>query len=78
MVAGGANGIVLAVAAYVVGGGANGIENVAMRSLIQLRVPDGLRGRAYAAYAAVASSADLTSTALGGVLVGVLGARGTR
>jgi MFS family permease len=74
---GAAPGIVVAVAAYVVGGGANGVENVTMRSLIQHRVPDGLRGRAYAAYAAVASSADLASTGLGGVLVGLLGARGT-
>jgi MFS family permease len=74
---GAAPGIVVAVAAYLVGGGANGVENVTMRSLIQHRVPDGLRGRAYAAYAAVASSADLASTGLGGVLVGLLGARGT-
>jgi len=65
------------VAAYLVGGGANGVENVAMRSLIQHRVPAGLLGRAYAAYAAVASSADLVSIGLGGVLVGLLGARGT-
>ena len=75
--AGAAPAIWLAVAAYLVGGGANGVENVAMRSLIQHRVPAGLLGRAYAAYAAVASSADLVSIGLGGVLVGLLGARGT-
>jgi MFS family permease len=69
--------IVLAVAAYVVGGGANGIENVVMRSLIQHRVPDGLRGRAYATYAAVASTADITSSGVGGVMVTLAGARGT-
>jgi MFS family permease len=77
VVAGAAPGIAVAVAAYAVGGGANGIENVTMRSLIQHRVPDGLRGRAYATYAAIASTADLTSTALGGVLVALVGARGT-
>jgi MFS family permease len=77
MAAGAAPGIVVAVAVYAVGGAANGLVNVTMRSLIQHRVPDGLRGRAYATYAGVGASADLASTGLGGALVTAFGPRVT-
>jgi MFS family permease len=77
MVAGAAPVLAVAVIAYVAGGGANGIANVAVRTLIQQRVPDGLRGRAYGTYAAAASAAELAATGLGGIAVATLGARGT-
>ncbi|HKE97402.1 MAG TPA: MFS transporter [Actinomycetes bacterium] len=69
--------IMVASAVYLVGGGANGIENVTMRTLIQYRVPDALRGRAYASYAAVASTAEITASGVGGGLMSLAGARGT-
>jgi MFS family permease len=77
VVAGAAPVLAVAVIAYVVGGGANGIANVAVRTLIQQRVPDALRGRAYGTYAATASAAELAATGLGGIAVAALGARGT-
>ena len=42
--------IVLALAMFAIGGVANGVSGVSMRSLIHHRVPDQLRGRVFAAY----------------------------
>ena len=64
--------IVLALAMFAVGGVANGVASVSMRSLIHHRVPDQLRGRVFAAYFGVAFAGQLAATALGGALISVL------
>ncbi len=64
--------IVLALAMFAIGGMANGVSGVSMRSLIHHRVPDQLRGRVFAAYFGVAFAGQLAATALGGVLIAVL------
>jgi MFS family permease len=65
----------LAFAGFAVGGVAHGVKNVALRTLIHERVPEALRGRAFAAYNAARNAAELGALAAGGVLVGVIGAR---
>jgi MFS family permease len=64
--------IVLALAMFAVGGVANGVASVSMRSLIHQRAPDELRGRVFAAYFGVAFAGQLAATALGGVLIAIL------
>ena len=59
------------------GGVAQGVKNVAFRSLIHLRVPDRLHGRAFAAYNGIRNSAELGAFAAGGILVTTIGPRGT-
>jgi Major Facilitator Superfamily len=59
------------------GGLAHGVKNVLFRSLIHLRVPDSLHGRAFAAYNGIRNSAELAAFAAGGLLIAVIGARGT-
>jgi len=59
------------------GGVAHGLKNVMFRSLIHIRVPDELHGRAFAAYNGIRNSAELGAFAAGGVLVAAIGARGT-
>ncbi|HEX7059314.1 MAG TPA: MFS transporter [Solirubrobacterales bacterium] len=59
------------------GGLAHGLKNVMFRSLIHVRVPDELHGRAFAAYNGIRNSAELGAFAAGGVLVAAIGARGT-
>ena len=60
-----------------VGGAAHGVKNVMFRSLIHVRVPDHLHGRAFAAYNGIRNAAELGAFAAGGVLVAAIGARGT-
>lgn len=60
-----------------VGGFAHGIKNVMFRSLIHVRVPERLHGRAFAAYNGIRNSAELGAFAAGGVLVAAIGPRGT-
>ena len=60
-----------------VGGLAHGLKNVMFRSLIHVRVPDRLHGRAFAAYNGIRNSAELGAFAAGGLLVAVIGPRGT-
>jgi MFS family permease len=67
----------LALAAFVVGGAANGVELVGLRSLIHARVPDRLRGRAFSAYYSAVNAAQITALGLGGALVGAIGPRGS-
>jgi MFS family permease len=67
----------LAVAMWFIGGGANGMENVGLRSLIHHRVPERIQGRVFAAYYAVINGASIGATVLGGALVAVAGARGS-
>ena len=65
----------LAVALFVVGGLANGVETVAMRSLIVHRVGDRFRGRAFASYGALVNGMQLGATAAAGAIVAGLGGR---
>jgi Na+/melibiose symporter-like transporter len=59
------------------GGVAHGLKNVMFRSLIHVRVPDELHGRAFAAYNGIRNTAELGAFAAGGLLVAAIGARGT-
>jgi MFS family permease len=67
--------IILALAMFFLGGGANAIENVAMRSLIHHRTPDRLRGRVFSAYYGMVHAAHISALGLGGLLVNAIGAR---
>lgn len=60
-----------------VGGTAHGVKNVMYRSLIHVRVREDLHGRAFAAYNAIRNTAELGAFAAGGLLVTVIGPRGT-
>jgi MFS family permease len=64
-----------AVAMFVVGGVANGVQTVAGRSLLVHRTPDRLRGRVFAAYGGLANGMQLAATAVGGVIVAAVGGR---
>jgi MFS family permease len=64
-----------ALAAYLVGGIGHGTKNVVVRTLIHSRVPDELRGRAWAGYSAARNGAELVALVSGGLLVAALGAR---
>jgi MFS family permease len=57
------------------GGVAHGVKNVLLRTLIHERVPDAVRGRAFAAYNGARNGAELGALVLGGIAVGALGAR---
>jgi MFS family permease len=65
----------LALFGFVFGGVAHGVKNVLLRTLIHERVPDALRGRAFAAYNGARNGAELGALALGGVVVAAFGAR---
>jgi MFS family permease len=65
----------VAFAGYLVGGVGHGVKNVLLRALIAARVAPALHGRAFAAYNAATSAAELGALAAGGVLVGALGPR---
>jgi Na+/melibiose symporter-like transporter len=60
---------------FAFGGVAHGLKNVLLRTLIHERVPEELRGRAFAAYNGARNGAELGALALGGVVVGAFGAR---
>jgi Na+/melibiose symporter-like transporter len=66
-----------ALVGFALGGVAHGVKNVAIRTLIHQRVPDALRGRAFAGYNAARNAAELGALGLGGVLVNMIGARAT-
>jgi len=76
-IAGGALASVLWVAliGFSLGGVAHGVKNVLLRTLIHERVPEELRGRAFAAYNGGRNGAELGALVLGGLVVGALGAR---
>ena len=65
----------VAVAGYLVGGVGHGVKNVLLRALLVVRVPAAVHGRAFAAYNAARSAAELCALGAGGVLVGALGPR---
>jgi MFS family permease len=64
-----------AFAGFTLGGVAHGVKNVVLRTLIHERVPDALRGRAFAAYNAARNAAELGALGAGGVLIGAIGAQ---
>ena len=66
-----------ALGAYLAGGIGHGTKNVLVRTLIHTRVPDELRGRAWAAYSAGRNGAELVALVGGGLLVSAVGARWT-
>jgi MFS family permease len=66
-----------ALAAYLIGGIGHGTKNVVVRTLIHTRVPDELRGRAWAAYSAGRNGAEMVALVGGGLLVAAVGARWT-
>ncbi len=65
----------VAVAGFLVGGVGHGVKNVLLRTLLTVRVPAAVHGRAFAAYNAARTSAELAALAAGGVLVTALGPR---
>ena len=65
----------MALIGFVFGGLAHGVKNVLLRTLIHERVPDALRGRAFAAYNGARNGAELGALALGGIVVAAFGAR---
>jgi MFS family permease len=66
-----------ALGAYLAGGVGHGTKNVLVRTLIHARVPEALRGRAWAAYSAGRNGAELIALVGGGLLVSAIGARWT-
>lgn len=72
-----ATALSVALVGFALGGIAHGVKNVAIRTLIHQRVPEALRGRAFAGYNAARNAAELGALGLGGVLVDVAGARAT-
>ena len=65
----------IALLGFVLGGVAHGVKNVLLRTLIHERVPEALRGRAFAAYNGARNGAELGALALGGIVVAAFGAR---
>ena len=63
--------------AYFVGGIGHGLKNVTSRTLIHVRVAPDRHGRAFAAWNGIRNAAQLGALAVGGVIVGALGARET-
>jgi Na+/melibiose symporter-like transporter len=76
-IAGGALSAVIwmALIGFAFGGVAHGAKNVLLRTLIHERVPESLRGRAFATYNGARNGAELGALVLGGIVVGALGAR---
>ncbi|HET7513401.1 MAG TPA: MFS transporter [Gaiella sp.] len=65
------------IACYVVGGIGHGLKNVASRTLIHTQIAPERHGRAFAAWNGVRNAAELGALALGGLVVGLIGARPT-
>lgn len=64
-------------ACYFVGGIGHGLKNVASRTLIHTRIAPERHGRAFAAWNGVRNAAELGALAVGGAVVGAIGARPT-
>ena len=64
-----------AFAGFTLGGIAHGVKNVVIRTLIHDRVPETLRGRAFAGYNAARNAAELGALGAAGVLIGAIGAQ---
>jgi MFS family permease len=65
------------IVAYFVGGIGHGVKNVTSRTLIHARIAPERHGRAFAAWNGVRNAAELGALAVGGVVVGSIGARMT-
>ncbi|MGH2686158.1 MAG: MFS transporter [Actinomycetota bacterium] len=77
VVAAGVAALPVAIVMFLVGGIANGIDLVAVRTLLHHRVPDRLRGRAFAAYYGMIQAAQIVALTTSGGLVEIAGARTT-
>jgi MFS family permease len=64
----------MALIGFVFGGVAHGTKNVLLRTLIHERVPEALRGRAFAAYNGARNGAELGALIVGALIVGAFGA----
>jgi MFS family permease len=76
LVAAGFPTLPLALAMFVIGGMANGVDLVATRSLIHHRVPSELQGRVFSAYYATVNLGQIVALTIGGALLEWVGARG--
>jgi MFS family permease len=65
------------IVSYFVGGIGHGLKNVSSRTLIHTRIAPERHGRAFAAWNGVRNAAELGALAVGGVIVGLIGARPT-
>jgi MFS family permease len=65
------------VAMYFVGGIGHGLKNVTSRSLIHAQIAPERHGRAFAAWNGIRNGAELGALAVGGIVVGAIGARET-
>jgi MFS family permease len=65
----------LVLVSFSIGGVGHGVKNVLVRTLIHDRVPDELRGRAFAAYNAIRNGAELIALVAGGLLLSMLAPR---
>ena len=77
LVAAGTTDLTIALLAFFAGGIANGLGLVAVRTLLQRRSPEEMRGRVFAAYGALVTGAQLVAFALGGAVTSLIGARST-
>jgi predicted MFS family arabinose efflux permease len=77
LVAAGTTDLTIAMVAFFAGGIANGLGLVAVRTLLQRRSPEEMRGRIFAAYGALVTGAQLVAFALGGAVTSLIGARST-
>ena len=68
----------LALAGYLFGGVAHGTKNVLARTLIHVRAPARLHGRAFAAFNGLRNGAELVALTLGGVWRSASSARAGR
>jgi MFS family permease len=64
-----------AVILFAIGGVANGVQNVEVRTVIHERVSEGVRGRVFAAYSGLITAAQLGATAAAGPIVAASGAK---
>ncbi|CRK58694.1 transporter, putative [Alloactinosynnema sp. L-07] len=60
---------------YLLGGAANGLQNVCNQGLLRSRTPEHLRGRVFATAGAILIGSNVLGTVLGGAVVAVFGAR---
>jgi MFS family permease len=67
--------LIPAILLFAVGGAANGVQSVSMRSLIVHRVEDRYRGRVFAAYGGLTNGMQLVATAAAGGLLILLSGR---
>lgn len=67
--------VAVTVVAWIVGGACNATQNVAVQGLVRARVPDELRGRAFAGMNSAIVTANVLGTFVGGPATATLGPR---